>query len=204
MGILKTAELEVIRLALVAANVLLPNASASAHDWAQPSTPSPGTPRTTPPDWELDEAEADGAVSSSALWLAAGLGLLSAVTALGNSFVIYAVLRKKYLHSSGTFLLASLAAGDLLVGAVIMPLAILELTLGFWPLGPPILPRLPFHTASSAFQSAFSGLVVCDLYHATDIFASTVSIWSLTIIALDRYKAVNKPMHYTSVSRIRK
>uniref|UniRef100_A0A8R1IE97 G_PROTEIN_RECEP_F1_2 domain-containing protein n=1 Tax=Caenorhabditis japonica TaxID=281687 RepID=A0A8R1IE97_CAEJA len=40
------------------------------------------------------------------------------------------------------------------------------------------------------------GLMMCDVFHALDIFASTASIWNLCVISLDRYMAGQDPIGY--------
>ena len=159
---------------LAALNLSLPAlrrlAAPNASNFTWPPPP-PTEPPSLPEHWW-----------SRRLLPASLLALLALITSVGNLFVITAVARKRYLHSTATFLLASLASGDLIVGLLIMPIAIMELSLDYWPLG----------------------LVACDLYHALDIFASTVSIWSLTAIAIDRFRAVHRPVLYvnsTSVPR---
>jgi dopamine D1-like receptor len=64
---------------------------------------------------------------------------------------------------------------DLIVGFVVMPTATLhDMSNNVW----------------------FLGQVYCDIWHSMDVFASTASILSLLVIALDRYAAISDPIHY--------
>ena len=94
------------------------------------------------------------------------LSLFSLTTIFGNTLVICAVVRERYLKSATNYYIVSLAVADLIVGLLVMPFnAINEMTNNFW----------------------FFGDVMCELWHAFDVFASTASINSLLIIALDRH-----------------
>ena len=101
--------------------------------------------------------------------------LFSLITIVGNILVICAVLRERYLKSATNYYIVSLAIADLLVGLVVMPFnTIHEMTNNYW----------------------FFGQLWCDLWHSLDVFASTASILSLVVIALDRYSAISDPFNY--------
>jgi hypothetical protein len=109
---------------------------------------------------------------------------------LGNLLVIIAVLATPcggLPHRSPTHLLiANLAAADLLLGAVVLPLsAARELAGGAWQFGR----RL------------------CAVWAAADVLCCTASILSLCGISVDRFVGVTRPLAYsgiiTKVSRIK-
>ena len=103
------------------------------------------------------------------------LVLFCLITITGNTLVICAVLRERYLKSANNYYIVSLAIADLLVGLVVMPFnTIHEMTSSYW----------------------FFGQIWCDLWHSFDVFASTASILSLVVIALDRYSAISDPFNY--------
>ena len=107
------------------------------------------------------------------------LGLLlitmTLITIFGNSLVIIAVIKERYLKSATNYYIASLACADLLVGLIVMPFNSLnKMTNDFW----------------------FFGDVWCDLWHSFDVFGSTASINSLLFIALDRHSAISDPISY--------
>lgn len=106
------------------------------------------------------------------------------VTILLNISVILAVKRKRVLMKKSNILLSSLAAADLLVGAVSMPLTI---TVGVLVL-----------------QEGVVEEVVCTIDHLSDFVmysASSVSLFLLVLIAWERYIAVVKWWDYKTVTR---
>lgn len=94
------------------------------------------------------------------------IGVMIIATAIGNIFVISAVVRERQLKRSlANKLVASLAFTDLLVGLLVMPLAAGSLVMGSWPFG----------------------WIMCDVYIVLDVSCCTASILHLVAIALDRY-----------------
>jgi hypothetical protein len=101
------------------------------------------------------------------------LSFICFLTLLGNILVILAVYRETSLHSATYYYIVSLAVADLCVGVIVIPLAIFfELV---------VASPFPF---------------LCQLWHVTDVGASTASILALCIIALDRYIAITSPILY--------
>lgn len=105
------------------------------------------------------------------------LCLISIFVVLGNLLVVSAIWHEHQLHSVTNYLIASLAAADCLVGAVVMPFSIIsEIVIGSWTFGE----------------------TWCDLWHSFDVLASTASIMNLCAISLDRYLAITDPISYPS------
>lgn len=108
-----------------------------------------------------------------------GLGFLflslSLTTIFGNTLVIVAVIRERYLQTATNFFITSLAFADCLVGLVVMPFsAIYEIFEKHW----------------------FFSLAWCDVWRSFDVLFSTASILNLCIISIDRYWAIKDPLSY--------
>lgn len=103
------------------------------------------------------------------------LFLFSFATVFGNSLVILAVVRERYLHTSTNYFVTSLAVADCLVGLVVMPFsALYEVLHNTW----------------------FFGTDWCDIWRSLDVLFSTASILNLCVISLDRYWAITDPFSY--------
>lgn len=109
------------------------------------------------------------------LGLLAFLSLFSFATVFGNSLVILAVIRERYLHTATNYFVTSLAVADCLVGLVVMPFsALYEVLDNTW----------------------FFGTDWCDIWRSLDVLFSTASILNLCVISLDRYWAITDPFSY--------
>ncbi|XP_058064551.1 dopamine receptor 2-like, partial [Anopheles bellator] len=107
--------------------------------------------------------------------LLAFLFLFSFATVFGNSLVILAVVRERYLHTATNYFVTSLAVADCLVGLVVMPFsALYEVLRNTW----------------------FFGTDWCDVWRSLDVLFSTASILNLCVISLDRYWAITDPFSY--------
>lgn len=107
--------------------------------------------------------------------LLAFLFLFSFATVFGNTLVIMAVIRERYLHTSTNLFVTSLAVADCLVGLVVMPFsALYEVLENTW----------------------FFGTDWCDIWRSLDVLFSTASILNLCVISLDRYWAITDPFSY--------
>ncbi|XP_072026426.1 alpha-2Db adrenergic receptor-like [Amphiura filiformis] len=103
------------------------------------------------------------------------VAIIVVIIVVGNSLVCIAVTgNDRSLKSIQYWFLVSLAAADLMVGVLIMPLGIVANLYGCWVFGP----------------------FLCLLWLVLDVLACTASILSLCLISLDRYFCITKPIQY--------
>ncbi|NXM81192.1 HRH1 protein, partial [Oenanthe oenanthe] len=102
------------------------------------------------------------------------LGSISLVTIVMNILVLCAVKTEKKLQTVGNLYIVSLSVADLVVGAAVMPLHIVDLLSPRWPLGLP----------------------ACLFWLSMDYVASTASIFNLFVLCMDRYRSVQQPLRY--------
>ncbi|XP_026220706.1 trace amine-associated receptor 13c-like [Anabas testudineus] len=108
-----------------------------------------------------------------ALYLLFAFGML--FTILGNCVVIVSIGHFKQLQNPTNVLVLSLAFADLLVGAVVMPFSTVRTIDGCW----------------------FFGEEFCLMHSSLDVFLTTLSIFHLICIAVDRQQAICSPLHYS-------
>jgi len=110
------------------------------------------------------------------------LGVIILATIVGNVFVIAAIVLERNLRNVANYLIASLAVADLLVAALVMPLAAVDEVSSRW----------------------FLGREACDAFVSFDVLCCTSSILHLVAISLDRYWAVTRVdyIHNRPVRRI--
>uniref|UniRef100_A0A8C0WK31 D(4) dopamine receptor n=1 Tax=Castor canadensis TaxID=51338 RepID=A0A8C0WK31_CASCN len=127
------------------------------------------------------DAGAPGAglgVAGSAV-LAGGVLLIGAVLA-GNSLVCVSVASERALQTPTNYFIVSLAAADLLLALLVLPLFVYsEVQDGTWLFSP----RL------------------CDALMAMDVMLCTASIFNLCAISVDRFVAVAVPLRYNRQGR---
>ncbi|KAJ8026001.1 Alpha-2A adrenergic receptor [Holothuria leucospilota] len=103
------------------------------------------------------------------------LGSLIVCGVVGNTLVVISVFKFRTLRIVANYFIVSLAAADLMVSFLVMPMALhQEITQGHWKLGAGI----------------------CDLWVAVDVLTCTSSIWNLCSISVDRFLAINHPIQY--------
>ncbi|XP_004389468.1 D(4) dopamine receptor [Trichechus manatus latirostris] len=125
---------------------------------------------------------ATGLAGPGAAALAGGVLLIGAVLA-GNSLVCVSVAAERALQTPTNYFIVSLAAADLLLALLVLPLFVYsEVQGGVWRLSP--------------------GL--CDALMAMDVMLCTASIFNLCAISVDRFVAVAVPLSYNSQSRGRR
>lgn len=104
------------------------------------------------------------------------LFIVIAGTIFGNILVILGVFTYKPLRIVQNFFIVSLAAADLAVAVLVMPLNVAYMTLGRW----------------------LWGKQLCKMWLTCDIMSCTSSILNLCAIALDRYWAITDPINYAN------
>ncbi|XP_019412145.1 PREDICTED: 5-hydroxytryptamine receptor 5A, partial [Crocodylus porosus] len=110
------------------------------------------------------------------------LAALALATLAWNGLVLATILRVRAFHRVPHNLVASLAASDVLVAALVMPLSLVhELAGRRWRLGRPL----------------------CQAWVSVDVLCCTASIWNVAAIALDRYWSITRHLHYTLRARRR-
>ncbi|XP_042634366.1 trace amine-associated receptor 13c-like [Cyprinus carpio] len=102
------------------------------------------------------------------------LVLAMIVTILGNLVVIISIAHFKQLQTPTNILVMSLALADLLLGLVVMPFSMIRSVDGCW----------------------YYGDAFCLLHSSFDLFLTSVSIFHLIFIAIDRHEAVCYPLQY--------
>ncbi|XP_039503852.1 trace amine-associated receptor 13c-like [Pimephales promelas] len=103
---------------------------------------------------------------------AAAVALL---TVCGNLLVIISVSHFKQLHTPANILILSLAASDLLVGVFVMPLHLSWVIESCW----------------------LSGPVMCSVFNFVTFQATSVSVHTVALIAIDRFLALHSPFFYS-------
>ncbi|XP_059369439.1 trace amine-associated receptor 13c-like [Carassius carassius] len=100
---------------------------------------------------------------------------VSLLTVCGNLLVIISVSHFKQLHTPANILILSLAVSDLLVGVFVMPLYLSCLIESCWTSGP----------------------VMCSILKFVDFQATSVSVHTVALIAVDRFLALSSPFFYS-------
>ena len=100
-------------------------------------------------------------------------------TILGNTLVLVATWREGSLHQPNKYFIACLAAADLLVGTLLEPLRVYQLSLDV-----ELKRTMSIH--------------LCRFMVWIDTFTLAASIYSLTFISFDRYFKISRPLQYRS------
>ncbi|GAB1605857.1 probable G-protein coupled receptor No18 [Argonauta hians] len=108
------------------------------------------------------------------IFIALFLALMILGCIFGNVLVILSVILYKPLRSVQNFFIVSLAVSDLSVAALVMPLHVSNLVLGYW----------------------IYGWLLCEIWLTLDVLLCTSSILNLCAIAVDRYWAIHDPLNY--------
>lgn len=110
------------------------------------------------------------------------LSAIVAGTVFGNVLVVLAIFTYRPLRSVQNMFIVSLAAADIAVALLVMPLNVAYSILGRW----------------------VFGLHVCELWLTCDVLCCTASILNLCAIALDRYWAIHDPINYAQKRTLRR
>ncbi|XP_066506300.1 trace amine-associated receptor 6-like [Hoplias malabaricus] len=104
------------------------------------------------------------------------LSCISVCTVFLNLLVIISISHFKQLHTPTNLLILSLAVADLIVGLIVMPVNILQLMDSCW----------------------YLGKIICNMLPVVNSLSVLASVFSLVLIAVDRYIAVCDPLIYPS------
>ncbi|XP_035385039.1 trace amine-associated receptor 13c-like [Electrophorus electricus] len=105
------------------------------------------------------------------------------LTVCGNLLIIISVCHFKQLHTPTNMLILSLAMSDFLVGLFVMPFRLSRMIESCW----------------------IFGISVCLFYYLICFYATSISIYNVAFIAIDRYFAISNPFLYiekVSVSKM--
>ncbi|XP_066506534.1 trace amine-associated receptor 13c-like [Hoplias malabaricus] len=102
------------------------------------------------------------------------LSCLSVCTVFLNLLVIISISHFKQLHTPTNLIILSLSVADLLVGLFLMPVKIMQLVDTCW----------------------YLGKVGCYISPIINFLSMSASLYSLVLIAVDRYIAVSDPLLY--------
>ena len=97
---------------------------------------------------------------------------ISLTAIVGNSAIIYVVIKSRRLRSTTNYFIANLAVADMAIATLAIPFQFQAALLQKW-----LLPHF-----------------MCQLCPSVQVVSLNVSIFTLVAIALDRYKAVIKPL----------
>lgn len=96
---------------------------------------------------------------------------------LGNTAVIFIVCRNKRMWKTTNYLIANMAASDLLISAFAVPRELAEI----------------YTSPRRWLIDGLAGLILCKLAYIIQDISTAVSIQSLVVIAIDRYRGVVFP-----------
>ncbi|KAL1266233.1 hypothetical protein QQF64_001908 [Cirrhinus molitorella] len=108
--------------------------------------------------------------------------LIILFTIFGNILVIIAVLTCRSLGGPHNLFLVSLAAADILVATLIIPISLSSELMGYW----------------------YFEWFWCEIHLALDVLFCTSSIIHLCAISLDRYLSISRPVQYMTQRTPRK
>ncbi|XP_066506311.1 trace amine-associated receptor 6-like [Hoplias malabaricus] len=110
------------------------------------------------------------------------LSCISVCTVFLNLLVIISISHFKQLHTPTNLLILSLAVADFLVGLFVMPVNTMQLMDSCW----------------------YLGTVACYISPIISLVSMLGSLWSLILIAVDRYIAIADPLLYSTRITVRK
>ncbi|XP_060739407.1 trace amine-associated receptor 13c-like [Tachysurus vachellii] len=103
------------------------------------------------------------------------------LTVCGNLLIIISVIHFKQLHTPTNMLVLSLAVSDFFIGALIMPAMFIWTIESCW----------------------IFGTDFCTIFWLTSSFLTAISIYNITLIAVDRYLALSNPFLYMNRVSVR-
>lgn len=106
--------------------------------------------------------------------LCVGYAIISVANIVGNLFVCAVVLKTKYLQNFTSILIVNMAVGDLIVGVSGMIHIVFEV----WFL----------------LSGNNKNTVLCGRFNGITFFSASISIYTMAVLAFDRYLSIVKPM----------
>ncbi|XP_064459163.1 substance-K receptor-like [Ornithodoros turicata] len=99
-------------------------------------------------------------------------GSISLVSVIGNAFVLWVVATSRRMRTETNYLIANLAISDIIIG----------------------LFSIPFHFQAALLQRWLLPRFMCAFCPFVQVVSVNVSIFTLTAIAVDRYRAITLPL----------
>ena len=121
----------------------------------------------------------DQRLEVAAILYITGEALISAVTALGNGFVIAAIIMRPQLRTITNYFIASLAAADFLVGLFGIPCAVIS------------------------FVGLQQNYISCVVVNMAIIILTQISMFGLCAVAIERFIAIKYPYRYSERCTVR-
>ena len=144
-----------------------------AHNVPIPTEPRPNNTSTSPLMVSNDEH-----IPDLHILLAVAMLMTMVVAFIGNTTVIVVIWNTRKLHTITCGFLLNLAFSDLCAGLFLLPFAISStLNRGY------------------VFQNTF----FCQIIGMVYVALCFISTWTLTGISVERYIAINNPLHYHSI-----
>ena len=106
--------------------------------------------------------------------LCIGYAIIFITNIVGNSFVCAVVFKNKKLHNFTSILIVNMAIGDLIVGVS----GIMHIVLELWFL----------------ISGSDKNTVVCGILNGITLFSASISIYTMAVLAFDRYLSIVKPV----------
>uniref|UniRef100_A0A3B1K6Z4 Trace amine-associated receptor 13c-like n=1 Tax=Astyanax mexicanus TaxID=7994 RepID=A0A3B1K6Z4_ASTMX len=123
---------------------------------------------------------AERSVSAVSVFLYICAAAVVLLTVFGNLLIIISVCHFKQLHTPTNMLILSLAVSDFLVGVFVMPTALVWTIESCW-----------------MFSAGY-----CLFYILISYFLTNISIYTVALIAVDRYFALSNPFLYTKIATL--
>ncbi|XP_037089749.1 5-hydroxytryptamine receptor 2A-like [Pollicipes pollicipes] len=139
---------------------------------APPAAAVPATP--SPPPQDTGAALRAPPNAAALNWWGLLCIPLVLMTSAGNILVCVAITGERRLQNMTNYFLMSLAITDLMVAVLVMPLGIVVLVLGYFPLPP----------------------IYCMLWTLLDVLFCTASIMHLCTLSVDRFFSLSFPMRF--------
>ena len=106
------------------------------------------------------------------------------ISLVGNSVIIANVARNKQMQTTVNYLIANMAASDLVISTFAVPIKLVEIVFG---------PR-------RWLLDGAVGLISCKLVYFLQDISSSVSVQSLVVIAIDRYRGIVFPFRQAIIT----